>query len=568
MANKTPCNTEFKFLLGCLFQILAKGGPLFYGWMTVLFVLLVVGIYSLIPQMTEGLVVANMREQVSWGFYIANFSFLVGVAAAAVLLVIPAYLYNFKAIKKIVAFGDLLAITAVVTAILFVQVDTGRPERFWHSLPVIGTPNIPGSILGWDIVVLNGYLVINLIVFMYMIYCTYRGKETNKRFIMPLILLSIPWALMLHSVTAFIFNGLAARPFWNTSILAPRFLASAFCAGPALMILIFQVLRRVTLFEIRDSAIFKLAEIISYAMAINIFLLIAELYKDYYSDTLKFASIQYLFLGLDGHNALVPWIWSAMLCNLTGFFLLLIPKTRKKFITLNTACILIFIGIWFEKGLGLIIPGFIPDSLGEIYEYMPSRNEIFVALGIWAFGAMLYTLLARIVIAVDTGRLRHPSAPPLIVDTEEGLVAKDVMSGNVLSVSLETPIEKIRTVLVANNISGVPVVDARNKVVGVISETDIVFGMIHQEPQLAETLKSILMPRRGGREDRAGSIAEEIMTSPPITALENTPVAVLTQIIAEERISRVVIVDKEMHPLGVVSQIDIVKHHGAVVKRP
>ena len=562
MTDNKPCQTESRFVLRCVLQVLVQGNGLYYGWMGGLCCLLALGVSYSIPQMSEGLVVANMREQVSWGLYIANFSFLVGVAAAAVLLVIPAYLYNFKAIKKIVAFGDLMAITAVVMAMLFVQVDTGRPERFWHSLPIVGTPNVPDSILGWDIIALIGYLLINLIVVTHMISSTYLGREPNRRFVMPLILLSIPWAVMLHSVTAFIFNGLAARPFWNASILAPRFLASAFCAGPALMILIFQVLRRVTVFEIRDTAIFKLADIISYAMAINIFLLIAEVYKEYYTDTLEFMPMIYLYMGLDDHQALVPWIWTAMFCNLIGFFLLLIPKTRKIFLTLNIGCVLIFIGIWIEKGLGLIVPGFIPDSLGEIYEYMPSRNEVFVAVGIWAFGAILYTLMARLVIAVDTGQLRHRSAPPLVDDDEEGIVARDIMSRNVRSVLPKTPIGEVRTVLVANRISGLPVVDGNNRVIGVISETDIVFSLIHQEPQLAEILTSILLPRSQDREEKTGNTAEEVMTSPPIIAEENTPLTELTQIIAEKRISRVIIVDPERHPVGVVAQIDIVKSQG------
>ncbi len=291
-------------------------------------------------------------------------------------------------------------------------------------------------------------------------------------------------------------------------------------------------------------------------------LLIAEVYKEYYSDTLEFMPMLYLYLGLDGHNALVPWIWTAMFFNLIGFFLLLVPKTRKTFLTLNIGCALIFIGIWIEKGLGLIIPGFIPDALGEIYEYMPSRNEVFVAIGIWAFGAILYTLLARIVIAVDTGQLRHRSAPPLVADDEEGLVARDIMSRGVRSVLPETSIAEVRTVLVVNRISGLPVVDGNNRVVGVISETDIVFSLIHQEPLLAETLTSILLPRSQGREEKTGSTAEEVMTSPPITADENTPLTELTQIIAEKRISRVIIVDSAMHPVGVVAQIDIVKSQG------
>jgi molybdopterin-containing oxidoreductase family membrane subunit len=277
MRSETKNIGDFQFFLKNLSEVLFRGGRLFYGWIAALSLLLLIGIIGYIFQMQAGHAVTNMREQVSWGFYIANFSFLVGVAAAAVLLVIPAYLYHFKAIKKIVAFGELLAITAVIMASLFLLVDTGRPERSWHAIPFIGSVKLPRSILGWDILVLNGYLLINIITVSYSSATTYFGKEPNKRFTIPLILLAIPWAVMLHSVTAFIFNGLVARPFWNSSILAPRFLASAFCSGPSLMILIFQVLRKTTIFEIRDSAIFKLAEIISYAMAINIFLLCAEL---------------------------------------------------------------------------------------------------------------------------------------------------------------------------------------------------------------------------------------------------------------------------------------------------
>jgi molybdopterin-containing oxidoreductase family membrane subunit len=500
-----------------------------------------------------------MREQVSWGYYISNFSFLVGVAAAAVLLVIPAYLYHFKAIKKIVAFGELLAITAVVMSMLFLTVDTGRPERFWHAIPPVGSINLPDSILGWDIIVLNGYLLINIISVLYVAGTSYFGRELNRRIIVPLILISIPWAVIVHSVTAFIFNGLAARPYWNASILAPRFLASAFCAGPAMMIIIFQVLRKVTVFNIRDSAIFKLAEIISYAMAINIFLLCAEVYKEYYSDTALFAPMIYLFQGLHGHDNLVPWIWTAIIFNIVGFLLFLFPKTRKNFLTLNIGCVLVFIGIWIEKGMGLIVPGFVPDSLGEIYEYIPSRVEFIVGIGIWAFGAMFYTFLVRILIAIDTGKIRHKSAPPYVPDDDEELVAGDIMSKKVFSVSSDTPIKEIRSLLIANRISGVPVVSSDNKVVGVVSETDIVFSLLHQEPQLAEKIREIIMPGRRRKEKKTGDTAAEVMTSPAITTLSSTPLMELTEIVTERRIKRVIIVDNEGHLVGIVTQIDIVK---------
>lgn len=392
-----------------LFEVLFVGGGKFYLWMTTMTVIAIVGAASYSTHLTGGLVYTNMRDQVNWGFYIANFAFLVGIAAAAVLLIIPAYLYGFKPLKQIVIFGELMAITALMMAMMLITADMGGPERVWHILPKpIGNYNFPSSILGWDMLVLNGYLAINMTVVMTVAAYRFYGKEPNMKLLMPLIILSIPWAVGVHTVTAFVFNGLAARPFWNSSILAPRFLASAFCAGPALMILVFQVLRKVMDFKIDDEAISKLSEIMVYAMAINLFLLGSEIYKEYYSATEHLSPMKYLYQGLDGHNNLTPWIWTATIFNFTAFLLFLNPSTRKNIKTLNLGCVLMFVGIWIEKGMCLVIPGFIPDTLGEIYEYMPSTDEVFVVLGAWAFGAMLYTLMIRTVIAIETGKLRKP----------------------------------------------------------------------------------------------------------------------------------------------------------------
>jgi molybdopterin-containing oxidoreductase family membrane subunit len=507
------------FAYGIL-EVMFNGGKAFYAWMSSLTVLVIVGFIAYINQSSAGLVVTNMRDQVSWGFYISNFTFLVGVAAAAVLLVIPAYLYNFKAIKKIVAFGELMAVTAVMMAIMFIFVDLGRPDRFWHMIPGLGRLNFPDSILAWDMIVLNGYLAINLMISIYIGCRTYFGKEPSKRFVIPLILLSIPWAVGLHTVTAFVYNGMAARPFWNASILAPRFLASAFCSGPALMIIIFQILRRVMNFEIRDRAIFKLAEIIAYAMAINLFLLLAELFKEYYSDTVHLAPMKYLYQGLHGHDNLVPWIWTATVFNIIAFLLFLTPRTRENFKTLNIGCVLIFIGIWIEKGMGLIIPGFIPDTLGEIYEYMPSMKEVLISVGIWAFGAMIYTMFVRVVIALDTGRLRHPGAPAISLDDDKGTVAGDIMTRDVVTVGPDATVEEISRILSTNRISGVPVVNDENRVVGVVSESDIIFSEIHKEPWLVKRLKNVLTLETQSKIEEGGETAEELMTSPPVTAGE------------------------------------------------
>ena len=392
----------WEFFKGTL-VLVAKGSKAYYTWLLFLLTLMTIGIFAYAYQLKSGLIVTAMRDQVSWGFYISNFTFLVGVAAAAVLLVIPAYVYHWKPIKEIAILGEMLAVSAMVMCLLFVTVDIGRPDRFWHLIPKIGILNFPQSLLAWDVVVLNTYLVLNLTIAVYVLYQMYHRREPNKAVFNPLILFSIPAAVSIHTVTAFLYNGLAARPFWNASILAPRFLASAFCSGPAFMIVIFQVLRKYTKTDIKNEAIFKIAELIAYAMFINLFLLGAEVFKEYYSGTIHLAPMEYLYQGLKGHSDLVPYIWTAMFFNVTAFILFLVPQTRENFLTLNIGCVLIFIGVYIEKGMGLVIPGFVPDVLGEIYEYSPTGIEILLTIGIWATGFFVYTMLLRVAIPILNG---------------------------------------------------------------------------------------------------------------------------------------------------------------------
>jgi molybdopterin-containing oxidoreductase family membrane subunit len=383
-----------------------RGDKRYHLWLICLSAVMLIGIIAYLRQLNAGLITTAMRDPVSWGYYIANFTFLVGVAAAAVLLVIPAYLYNFKPIKEIVLFGEMVAITAVIMCILFVTVDLGQPIRVWHIMPLIGAMNFPGSLLVWDVIVLAGYLVINVVLVGYALYRISTGKEYKLALIWPLILISIPWAISIHTVTAFLYNGLSARPFWNASILAPRFLASAFCSGPAIMLIVFQIVRRFTKIEIEDRAIFKIAELVAYAMGINLFLLGAEVFKEFYSGSIHMAPLKYLYFGLHGKAQLVPWIWAAFLFDAAAFVLFLIPKTRENFTYLNIGAALIIVGVYIEKGLGLVVPGFVPSTLGEIYQYWPSLSEVVITLGIWAAGALLYTLMAKLAIGVYTGALK------------------------------------------------------------------------------------------------------------------------------------------------------------------
>jgi molybdopterin-containing oxidoreductase family membrane subunit len=396
----------FLRFVGASIRVVLRGGSTYYLW--VLFLLLCIGqgVFAYRAQFQEGLILTHMRDSVSWGFYIGNFTFLVGVAAAAVMLVIPAYIYNWKPIREVVVFGELLAVAAVVMCLLFVSVDMGHPERFWHLLPIIGRMNFPSSIMAWDAMVLNLYLVINFVVVTYLLFCSFRGRAYRRGIVVPLVILSIPVAIGIHTVTAFLYNGMASRPYWNSAILVPRFLASAFCSGPAVLLILFQILRRVSRFHISDDAIHKIAELMAYAMAINLLLFAAEVFKEYYSDTRHLVHYQYLFRGLHGTpSPIAPFAWLSIFLAVASFLLFLIPWTRIHPVTMNAGCVMIYFSVYIEKGIALILPGYTPDPLGQVYQYFPSVIELRVSAGVFGIGFLLFTFMIKVAIEILTGRM-------------------------------------------------------------------------------------------------------------------------------------------------------------------
>lgn len=393
-------------------RVWTRGSAGYYAWIAALLALVATGIYGYSVQYEEGLIATGLRDPVSWGFYIGNFTFLVGVAAAAVILVIPAYVYHWGPIKEIVILGELLAIASIAMCMLFVLVDMGRPDRLLHIMPFIGELNVPSSLLAWDVLVLNAYFFLNLGVATYALVSVFRGGEPNKKIFLPLVLLSIPMAVCIHSVTAFVYSGLPNRPFWNASLLAPRFLVSAFCSGPAIMLMLLQILRRTSRLDLKEEAIWKIAELMAYAMFVNLFFTAAEVFKETYSGTEHLQHMRYLYQGIDGKTALVPWAWLSLVTSVAAFLLFLIPATRRNPLALNVGCVLILTGVFIEKGLALVVPGFTPSSLGEIYEYAPTSIEVMVTAGIFGIGALLFTLMSRSAIAVMKGELRLRGPEP------------------------------------------------------------------------------------------------------------------------------------------------------------
>ncbi len=373
-----------------------KGNRNYWTWISFLVLVIVSGISAYSQQRWFGLTVTGMGRDVSWGLYIAQFTFLVGVAASAVMVVLPYYLHNYKAFGKIVIIGEFLAVSATLMCLLFILADMGRPDRV---LNVMLFPS-PHSMVFWDVLALNGYFIINLVSGWTVLGAERKGIPPPT-WVKPVIYLSIPWAISIHTVTAFLYAGLPGRHLWLTAVLAPRFLASAFAAGTSLLILLTFILKKTTGFDAGSDAREKLAILATYAGVTNFFLIGTEFFTAFYSNIPgHLQSLQYLFFGLHGHSHLVPWMWFSLLIGLGSVLVLLIPKLRTSSEWLTAACTGLVISIWIDKGVGLILGGFVPSPLEDIIEYSPTFTEISITLGIWAVGILLLTILLKVAVAV------------------------------------------------------------------------------------------------------------------------------------------------------------------------
>jgi len=372
-----------------------RGGRVYWSWVALLLTMIVLGFIFYVRQWNLGLGITGMGRDVSWGLYIANFTFLVGVAASAVIVVLPYYLHNFKVFGKITIFGEFLAVAAVTMSILFIFVDLGQPDRVFN---IMLYPS-PQSVLFWDMIVLNLYLILNLIIGWRTLEAE-RQEEAPPTWVKPLVFLSIPLAISIHTVTAFIYSGLGARPFWLTALLAPRFLASAFASGPALLIILCLIMRRFTKFDAGQEAIQKIALIVTYALSIHMFFFLVELFTVFYGGIPEHIHhFQYLF-GPGGQPLLTVSAWISLILTWTAFFLLVNPRTRRIEGTLIYALLAVIIAVWIEKGLSFVVPGFIPSPLGEVSRYSPTIAEIIITKGVWACGLLILTILYKVAVSV------------------------------------------------------------------------------------------------------------------------------------------------------------------------
>ncbi len=372
------------------------GSKRYWYWVSLLLVCVATGAVMYMRQLSYGLGVTGMSREVSWGLYIGQFTFFVGVAASAVMVVIPYYLHNAKQFARVAIIGELLAVSSIIMCMLFILVDLGQPERV---LNVLLFP-APHSVMFWDMVSLSGYLLLNAVIAYNTLNAEQRGLPSPS-WLKPVVYLSIPWAISIHTVTAFLYSGLAARPLWMTAVMAPRFLASAFAAGPALLILLIVILQKSAGYDPGEEVIGKLATIVTYAASVSTFLVLVEIFTGLYSGMPHDReALTYQYGTLHGLWGMTAWMWFSSLLMIGALFVLYIPSLRKSRVALITACGAVFVSLWMEKGLALIVGGFQPSPVGVLTAYRPTCTEWAIALGIWSLGALMLTMFLKVTVTI------------------------------------------------------------------------------------------------------------------------------------------------------------------------
>ena len=373
------------------------GSQKYWGWLIFLLILMGIGFTCYLYQFKVGLKITGMSRDVSWGFYIGQLTYFVGVAAGGVMVVLPYYLHDYKAFGRITILGEFLAVASVVMCGLFVMVDLGNLPRM---INIMIYPN-PTSILFWDMIVLNVYMLLNIVIGWNVLSAERKGISYQK-WVKVLIYISIPWAFSIHTVTAFLYAGIPGRHFWLTAIMAARFLSSAFASGPALLILLCLIVRKVSKFDPGKEQIRTLGGIVTYAFILNMFFLLLEVFTAFYSQIPgHMHSFIYLFWGLEGHGSvLAPWMWASVAFAVVALALLIVPATRRREDILAVGCAAVIASTWIDKGFGLVIGGFIPNPFERVFEYWPTVPEVLISVGVWATGFFILSVLYKIVVSV------------------------------------------------------------------------------------------------------------------------------------------------------------------------
>lgn len=352
-----------------------------------------VGAGSFAYQWTQGLGVTGLSNTVSWGLYIVVFMFLVGISAGGLIVVAVSELLGTSRLQSLNRLAVLVSGTAILAAAGSILPDLGRPEMFWQMLV---SPNWTSPLM-WDMVVITLYLTIAGVD----LYILTRPRPMHRA-LRVMAIITLPVAVLVHSVTAWIFGLLVARPFWNTALMAPLFISSALVSGTALILIVAWVASRVTSFDPPRHVFADLGKLMAWFVAVDAFLLGAEVLTVYTSRVEHHTGPLDLLLT----GRLAPVFWLEVTLGLLVPFAIFASRLRHRMPWLLTGATLVVLGV-FAKRVNILLPGMyeplvgmepgIPGGRpGQPFDaspaYAPTWVEYGVVIGIFAFGAALVTV--------------------------------------------------------------------------------------------------------------------------------------------------------------------------------
>ena len=394
-------------------------GGRFLAWIALLLVVMAIGVAAFLYQFANGLVVTGMRNTVMWGQYILFFMFFVGLSAGGLIVASAGRLFGIKAFKPITRLAVLEATVAVVLAATFILPDLGRPERILN-IPLYFNPTSP---MVWDITIVTIYMAMS--AFYVWLYARADFARAGSRFALgtsaspaaiarderiksAMAWVALPAAIMLHSITAWIFGLQISRGFWYTSIMAPMFIASALVSGMGLVIILAVLLRHFKRLEFGDDLVALLGGLLGVFTAVEGFLLLAEYLTALYPGAPEADAARRMLSG----PYLPLFLFEVVVGLVVPFVILAIRPLRQRPAVVATAGGIAIVGIFVHR-LNLVLNGLsfpnieLPPGLpvgrpggvtsfAESYFYVPTIIEWLVVLGVLAFGALVFTISVRI----------------------------------------------------------------------------------------------------------------------------------------------------------------------------
>jgi len=369
--------------------------------------LAVLGAGAWVYQVINGLAVTAMTNIVSWGLYITAFMFLVGLSAGGLIVSSSASVFNIKPFKAVAKPAVLLSTVCIILAALFIFVDLGQPARVLNLLisPRFNSPLI------WDVVVIGVYLVISLA---YLYYLQKPDLSEKTRYIFSAV--ALPVAVLVHSVTAWIFGLQIARPIWHSALMAPLFVASALDSGLALLLVVLVILEGRGTLKLEEGLLSTLAGLLAVLVAVDVFFVFSEVLTALYPAEAKLMS--YFDLLLSG--SLAPFFWGEVILAVIPFLLLLSRRRRENKRLVVLASLLVVVGVFFKRVWLVFSAYLLPlinsapgvtlgkypvelahQNFGSVQvwatagSYTPTGVELLITIGLLALGVLLYAAGAR-----------------------------------------------------------------------------------------------------------------------------------------------------------------------------